>query len=177
MLITRARNGGFTLVELMLGIGVLALLMTLAIPSFSVFLHNSRIRNVADGVMNGVQLARSEAVRRNRAVEFAFTAGANWTVTQLNPLEEVQARAGDEGTKYTTLDSGASSRVTFGPMGSPLSTNPGDGSPAIQRIDIASTQTMDGLRPLAILISPAGNIRMCDPDTKLPAGDPRRCEQ
>jgi type IV fimbrial biogenesis protein FimT len=177
MLIIRARTGGFTLIELMLGIGVLALLMTLAIPSFSVFLQNSRIRNVADGIMNGVQLARAEAVRRNRPVEFAFTDGSNWTVTQLNPLEEVQARAGDEGKAHTNIDSGGSTRVTFGPIGSPLSINPGDGSMAMTRIDITSTQTLDGLRPLAILISPAGNIRMCDPDTKLPAGDPRRCEQ
>jgi type IV fimbrial biogenesis protein FimT len=151
--------------------------MTLAIPSFSVFLHNSRIRNVADGVMTGVHLARAEAVRRNRAVEFAFTAGSNWSVTQLSPLEEIQVRAGDEGKKYTQIDSGGSTRVTFGSIGSPLSTNPGDGSPPMTRIDITSTQSLDGLRPLAILISPAGNIRMCDPDTKLPAGDPRRCEQ
>jgi hypothetical protein len=62
-------------------------------------------------------------------------------------------------------------------MGSPLSVNPGDGSMPITRIDIASNQTMDGLRPLAILISPAGNVRMCDPHPNLPAGDPRRCEQ
>jgi hypothetical protein len=47
----------------------------------------------------------------------------------------------------------------------------------MSRIDIDSSSSVDGVRPLAILISAAGNIRMCDPDGNLPAGDPRRCEQ
>jgi type IV fimbrial biogenesis protein FimT len=170
-------QSGFTLIEIMIGIGVLAVLLMLAMPSFGIFLQNAEIRNAADATMNGLQLARAEAVRRNRAVEFAFTTGANWSVTQLTPLEQIQARDGDEGTKNASVDSGGSSRVTFGPLGSPLANNPADGSLPMTRIDIASNTTLDGLRPLAILISPAGNVRMCDPDAKLPAGDPRRCEQ
>ena len=177
MLMRSHRQSGFTLIELMLGIGVLAVLLMLALPSFGLMLQNARIRNAADSIMNGVQLARAEAVRRNRSVEFAFTGDGSWSVTQLSPLEDVQARAGSEGMKYAVIDSGASSRVTFGPIGAPLSINPGDGSGPMTRIDITSSAGIDGLRPLAILISAAGNVRMCDPDTNLPAGDPRRCEQ
>jgi len=177
MLMHSPRQTGFTLIELILGVGVLSILVMLALPSFGLMLQNARIRNAADSIMNGVQLARAEAVRRNRPVEFAFTAGGNWSVTQLNPLEEIQARSGSEGMKHAVIDSGASSRVTFGPVGAPMTTNPADGSGPMTRIDITSENTMDGLRPLAILISPAGNVRMCDPDKNLPAGDPRRCEQ
>jgi type IV fimbrial biogenesis protein FimT len=177
MLIRSPRQTGFTLIELMIGIGVLSFLLMLALPSFGLMLQNARIRNAADSIMNGVQLARAEAVRRNRPVEFAFTGGGNWSVTQLSPLEEIQKRDGSEGTKYAVIDSGASARVTFGPVGAPLSVNPGDGSGPMTRIDISSDKSIDGLRPLAILVSPAGNVRMCDPDKNLPAGDPRRCEQ
>jgi type IV fimbrial biogenesis protein FimT len=177
MLMRPPRQTGFTMIELMIGIGVLALLMMLAVPSFGLMLQNARIRNAADSIMNGMQLARAEAVRRNRSVEFAFTGGGNWSVTQLSPLEELQARAGSEGMKYALINSGASSRVTFGPVGAPLSTNPADGSVRMTRIDITSNKSMDGLRPLAILISPAGSVHMCDPDKNLPDGDPRRCEQ
>jgi type IV fimbrial biogenesis protein FimT len=177
MLMKPTGQSGFTLVEIMIGIGVLAILLTLAAPSFAVWLQNAQIRNAADGTMNGLQLARSEAVRRNRAVEFAFTTGSNWSVTQFSPLEQIQAREGDEGTENALVDSGGSTRVTFGPLGAPLSNNPADGSMPMTRIDITSTSTLDGLRPLAIMISPAGNVRMCDPDANLPAGDPRRCEQ
>lgn len=169
------RSAGVTLIELMIGILVLSILLAWAAPSFSVFLRNAEIRNAADTAMNGLQKARSEAVRRNRLVEFAFTAGANWTVTQLSPNEEIEVRAGDEGTAHTQIDSGGSTRVTFSPLGAPLTANPADGSLPITRIDIDSTIGGDGVRPLAIIISPAGNIRMCDPDTNLPAGDPRRC--
>jgi type IV fimbrial biogenesis protein FimT len=177
MLSSRLLQSGFTLIEIMIGIGVLAVLLMLAMPSFSIFLQNAQIRNAADATMNGLQLARAEAVRRNRAVEFAYTSGSNWTVTQLAPLEQIQAREGSEGAKNALIDSGASTRVTFGPLGSPLANNPADGSPPMSRIDIDSSSSVDGVRPLAILISAAGNIRMCDPDGNLPAGDPRRCEQ
>jgi type IV fimbrial biogenesis protein FimT len=171
------RPTGFTLVEILLAILVLSIMLALAVPSFRVFLQNAEIRNAADSVMNGLQIARSEAVRRNRVVEFALTDGANWAITQVAPFDEIQERAGDEGSKTAVVDSGASTRVTFSPLGSPLGTNPADNSLPITRVDITSASTLEGVRPLAILISPAGNIRMCDPDENLPAGDPRRCEQ
>jgi type IV fimbrial biogenesis protein FimT len=177
MLMRAQPDAGFTLIELLIGIGIVGILLMLAAPAFSVYIQNSRIRNVADGIMNGVQLARTEAVRLNRPVEFAFTGGGNWSVNQVNPLQEIQSRDGNEGMINTVIDSGTSNRITFTPLGAPLATNPLDGSNPMTRIDITASTTVAGTRPLRVLISPAGNVRMCDPSTNLPTGDPQRCTQ
>jgi hypothetical protein len=55
-----------------------------------------------------------------------------------------------------------------------MSTNPVDGSLPITTIDVSSAITVEALRPLRIVISTSGAVRMCDPDPNLPAGDPRR---
>jgi len=172
----RARGQrGVTLIELILSIAVLAILLALGVPSFQAWLQNAQIRNAADAVMNGIQLARAEAVRRNKVVYFVMDAGTNWTVMQLNPKQVLQQRQGDEGSQTALIDSGGRTMVSFSPVGAPLSSNPEDGSLPIGTIDITSSVAMDALRPLRIVITPSGSVRMCDPDPKLPAGDPRRC--
>ncbi|SCK62024.1 type IV fimbrial biogenesis protein FimT [Variovorax sp. HW608] len=64
------RQRGFTLVELVVAIAVLGLVMFAVLPSIGTWLDNTRIRNVAASLQNGLQLARGEAVRRNQSVSF-----------------------------------------------------------------------------------------------------------
>jgi type IV fimbrial biogenesis protein FimT len=64
----------------MIGLVVLAILLALAMPSFSEFIRNSKIRNAAETIQNGLTLARGEAVRRNTNVQFILGSGASWTV-------------------------------------------------------------------------------------------------
>ena len=63
---------GMTLVELMIGITLFAILLTLGAPTFSRWIQSSQIRNSAEAIHNGLMLARAEAVRRNTAVRFQF---------------------------------------------------------------------------------------------------------
>lgn len=173
----RAAQRGVSMIELMIGIAVLGVLVAIGVPSFQAWLQNAQIRNAADALVNGIQVARAEAVRRNKVVSFALDAGTNWTVMQVTPNEVIQQRQGDEGSQTALINSGGRSMVSFSPIGAPMSTNPVDGSMPISTIDITSSSTIDPnvLRPLRIVISPAGSVRMCDPDPKLPADDPRRC--
>ena len=70
---------GFTLIELMVTVAVLAILLTLATPSFSDFFERYRLRGAADKVVNVLSSARAEAVMRNRDVAIDFKgSGANW---------------------------------------------------------------------------------------------------
>jgi type IV fimbrial biogenesis protein FimT len=70
---------GFTLIELMVTVAVLAILLTLAVPSFSDFFERYRLRGAADKVVNVLSSARAEAVMRNRDVAIDFQgSGANW---------------------------------------------------------------------------------------------------
>lgn len=61
---------GMSLIELMIAVAVLAFLLLLGVPAFQNFLMNTKVRNAAENIQTGLQLARAEAVRRNTNVRF-----------------------------------------------------------------------------------------------------------
>jgi type IV fimbrial biogenesis protein FimT len=66
-------HSGFSLVELIIGMAIIAMLMALGLPQYATFISNSRLRATAEGISNGLNLARAEAVKRNSRVELVFT--------------------------------------------------------------------------------------------------------
>ena len=54
-----ARHRGFTIIELMIGLALLALLMMLAFPVLTM-MQNARLRAVADSILGGLQGARGK---------------------------------------------------------------------------------------------------------------------
>jgi len=60
----RGRAGGFTAIELMTTVGVLAVLVALAAPSFSAVLERWRVREAAEALQSTLYYARSEAIKR-----------------------------------------------------------------------------------------------------------------
>lgn len=69
---------GFTLIELMVGIVVLAVVLGIGVPSFRDAAVGSRVSSYANDLVASVQLARSEAIKRNDEVTLcASSDGAN----------------------------------------------------------------------------------------------------
>ncbi len=62
------RARGFTLIELMVTITVLAIITSIAAPSFSSMLRENRIAATTNELRGAIQLARSEAVKRHQDV-------------------------------------------------------------------------------------------------------------
>ncbi len=62
---TKAQNRGFTLIELMMTLAVMAILMVVGVPAFQTFVQNNRQTSEHNGLVMALLSARSEAVRTN----------------------------------------------------------------------------------------------------------------
>ncbi len=75
---------GFTLIELMVTIVIVAILLGIAVPEFSTFMKNNRIATAASELLADLALARSEAGKRGQNVtvcissDGATCAGTDW---------------------------------------------------------------------------------------------------
>ena len=73
----KAKSAGFTLLEIMLVIALLAILLGLGAPSFTEFMRNSRITGKANDLLAGLHLARTEAIKRHVPVTVCATDDAS----------------------------------------------------------------------------------------------------
>jgi type IV fimbrial biogenesis protein FimT len=185
----KPRHSGFSLVELMIGIVVLGIIMSVAIPSFKSLVLNTRVRNAAESVLSGIQHARAEAITRNTNIEFTLLTDTSWnidypaaykTANSLTADPPLSVKAANEGSKNVTLAAKATdavtaaSRVTFTNLGQVLSTN-ADGSLQLAEINFSIP---DGNRPLRVVIGVqttpgtppyvGSNPKMCDPSIAPP---------
>lgn len=168
---------GFTLVEILIGITLVAILMAVGLPSYTAWIQNTQIRSAAEAVLNGLQLARNEAVRRNVNVQLALGTQSSWTISVPSDGTQVQARDYGAGSKNVTVTKtpSAATRVTFNSLGR-VTTN-ADASAAITQLDFDVPTTIlaaAASRNLRIVIAAGGNVRMCDP-TVTAATDSRYC--
>jgi type IV fimbrial biogenesis protein FimT len=198
----RIRQRGVTMIELAVVLAVVAILFATAAPSFSTWVRNVQIRTATESMLNGLQLARAEAIRRNRAVMFWLTStatppAADWMVGCALPgtTGNVPEQPGD--CPYTATNGTPSAgnyiqwqvaanqqtafpQVTITPAGANNVTFSSlgmvaanpDGSASITQLDVTDPSIANA-RPLRIMIS-GGQIRMCDPALAL-ANDPRGC--
>lgn len=67
---------GFTLVELVITLAVVSVLVGIAAPSFRGMLATNRLASQTNELIAGINLARSEAIKRNRSVLFCRAANA-----------------------------------------------------------------------------------------------------
>jgi type IV fimbrial biogenesis protein FimT len=75
---------GFSLIELMTALTVLAILATVALPSYQSFVVTQRVRGASYDLMTSLVFARSEAIKRNASVSMTQAAGGwaqGWTVS------------------------------------------------------------------------------------------------
>lgn len=81
----QASHQGFTLVELMVVIALLAVITTLAVPSWLELRTRNTVRTAVNDFTSSLQLARSEAVRLNSAITVCpSNDGATCTATALH---------------------------------------------------------------------------------------------
>lgn len=193
------RQQGVTLIELMVGIAILAVMLAMGVPAFSGWIQDTQIRTAAESILNGLQTARAEAVRRNAVVRFTLTSAdgkVSWnvgcpTVTATCPAS-IQSRSAAEAGSLAKATVSADPIPVPAPAGYfeaqlssagelPAEVNfdglgrvftPAAGA-LFNRADVTST-TSATARRYVVVVSSGGQVRMCDPKMSI-ATDPRGC--
>lgn len=90
---TKRTDSGFTLLELLIVLAVMAILVSWGFPSLDESIKNNRMIAQNNEMVAMLQYARSEAIRRNTSVEVHLsTAGGGWSAFIEDPdhAEEVE---------------------------------------------------------------------------------------
>lgn len=191
------RPMGFSLVELMIGIAVLAIVLTVGLPSLTTWVQNTQVRTASENIYAGLQLARAEALKRNTNVRFQLvttltsacalsTSGTNWVVSLVDPTgacnvdpsdttspQIIQKWSSTEGAPKAAVSATGASSVVFTGLGRVSGTG-------ISQIDISNptggscVAASGSMRCLRIQVSTGGQMRMCDPAVTATA-DARYC--
>jgi type IV fimbrial biogenesis protein FimT len=77
--VPRVYTRGMTLIELLVVLALLALLASLGAPDFGDLIAKRRLDSIAGEFVGGLQLARSEALKRNANVEVCQSSNADST--------------------------------------------------------------------------------------------------
>lgn len=170
---------GFTLIEVMVAIAVLALLAVVAAPSFISFTAKKRVEGLAAELTGDLQYARSEAVARNVPVQITFGTGcyvihalpnaatAVSTATSCSQTADPTIGTGETRIKSVQIQSGTN--ASFAPqalltavMFDPVRAMPTFGPSSVTTGEIRVSSDV-GNWTLSSTISAAGRARTCVP--------------
>lgn len=186
---------GFTLIELVVVVALIGLLLFIGMPSATVWIRNTMIRNAAESIHGCIQIARIEALKRNTNVSCWLVSSVDdscalsstvplWVVSFDNPaghcsvapsdttapriVQKSPAMANASNVLLLVQPSGAN-QVTFNGLGQAVSSGT-----SLTQININSSQNASKFRSLRINVSTSGSTRICDPAVTA-ADDPRKC--
>jgi len=177
---------GVTVVELMVSLAVLAILTTVAVPSFVDLLDRNRVRGAADAVVSLVSNARAEAVKNDLDVSIAMAgSGAAWCMGGnaaappsgglpagaadpcdcIDPADETECLIAGQ---HFIIEVGAYPGVRVGTLPAPLTFDRTLGviSPLGSRSVVLTSPR--GKYDLAIQVNSLGQARLCIPVGKPP---------
>ncbi len=108
----RQLRRGLTLIELMVGLTISALLALTAAPYFGDYLANSRLREGGHLVLTEALVAQSEAIKRNRTVQMTVNGSTVQVLDMEDPvnpalLREREIPGGVSAAAAATLDFGS----------------------------------------------------------------------
>ena len=177
----KIRSRGFTLIELMITVSIAAILMMVAVPSFTAYRRNAELTSVANKVVGSINAARGEALKRGMtAFIVPLDNGTNWDVGWAAFVDKSATRqqtynataegvvsiqqavpsgisvvdnrtAPDNG--YLMFDASGFSRTKAGGFGALALT--------IQRNDVAAADLPQQTR--FVIVSSTGRVRVCKP--------------
>jgi type IV fimbrial biogenesis protein FimT len=181
MLMRAQSPRGFTLIEMLIGIAIVALLLKIAAPSFRTWMQNTQIRSAAHAIADGINTARGLAISRNVQVQIQVTSLGSgnspaWQMALVSaPAVPIQTWTSADGASSAQIAQAGGGILTFNALGRVVAPNPVDNSAPLLQVDVTSNN--DGgdlaLRKMRVVVGNGGMARMCDPNLAQP--DPRAC--
>lgn len=195
------RSRGFSLIEMLITVVIVGILLSIGLPAWQAYLNNSKIRNAAQSFANGIQTARTEAVRRNANVDFVLTdattldasatasaMGRGWIIRTSDGATFIEGKVFNEGGRGNTTpivvndvnndgtsDTGAVSTITFTGLGTTTLTANATLTFSNPSGGACATSTVPSpMRCLNVVVNRGGQSKMCDP-LATAAGDTRSC--
>jgi type IV fimbrial biogenesis protein FimT len=159
---------GFSLIELLVTMAMIAILLAIAVPTFSDLRINQKVASNASDLFASTIQARNEAMRLSRQVTIAPTDASSW-----NNGWQVFVDMDRNG----SLDSGTDTLVTTAPaITENITITNGAGTTPTASISFDSRGFLVGVsntkfifksavtqRERQVIISPTGRARLCDP--------------
>ena len=81
------QNSGFTIIEIMITVLIVAIVLALGAPSFRELMANNRMTTSTNELVTALNLARSEAIKRNARVKICSSSkpnNGNWSCNTSN---------------------------------------------------------------------------------------------
>ena len=113
-------SAGFTLIELMVTIAIVAILTTLALPAMRDYFLNQSIKTASFDLMSTLLYARSEAIKRANDVNVTATGSwqGGWTVQQAGDTTTLRSQPALNSANITiSATPSSSTTVTYGKDG------------------------------------------------------------
>jgi type IV fimbrial biogenesis protein FimT len=144
---------GVTLIELMVGLAVLAVLVATAAPYMGDMVINSRLRESGNLLFSEALMAQSEAVKRNTTVRVSTNGASVQVLDMTTPGAPVVLRS-------RTLTNSVTAPVAtfdFGPEGRPAPF----GTAVSMNLSISGTTCSTELRCPGLRVDAGGAMRLC----------------
>lgn len=126
-LIELRTNSGFTLIEVMVVIAIIAVLAGVGIPAFSRWLPNYRLKSAATDIFSNMQLAKMEAIKTNNNVSILF----NPALPGSYELQDSGGNTINNPVNFNDYDDSGNIEWGWGNATQNISGNPFGGSPIV----------------------------------------------
>ena len=149
------RSRGFTLLEALIVIVISSLLLGLGIPSFQGILERNRMMQAAESVRSDLQLARTEAVKRNTNIRVSYDTDA-WcyginddsTACACSTANDCGIKA-ISGAQFNDVDMDSAGSTTFNFM---------RGTANASRVCLSTDDYQ-----LKVVVNNMGRVKICNP--------------